>query len=75
MQAWSPFLSRCRRLRPGHADLVRDRPDKAGELTGDGCGDGRDRFAGPAELAILKAEPLLRLPGDRPDRCGELLLT
>jgi len=52
----------------GHPDFVRNRPDKAGELAGDCRGDGRDRFASPAKLAILKAEPLLRLPSDCPDR-------
>jgi hypothetical protein len=45
-------------LRLGHADFVRDRTDKAGELAGDRRGDGRDGFARPAELAILKAEGL-----------------
>ena len=63
------------KLRLGHADFVGDRPNEPGKLASYGSRDGCDRFASSAELAILKAEALLRLPGDRPDRRGKLLLT
>ena len=48
----------------GHAD----RPDDAQELAADRGDNLRRGFAAPGELAVARAEPPLRLPGERRDR-------
>ena len=58
--AITEFLRSARRRRhaPG------DGPDEAGQLAGDRGGDDIGRLAAASELAIARAQPQLRLPGD-----------
>jgi hypothetical protein len=60
--------ARCRRHAPG------DGPDEADQLAGDRGSDDIGRFAAAGELAIARAQPQLRFPGDLADRLGLLLL-
>src|ERR1700738_361042 len=53
---------RRRRHAPG------DGPNTAGQLAGDRGRDDIGRFAAAGELAITRAQPQLRLPGDLTDR-------
>src|SRR6266436_3373398 len=61
--------ARRRRHAPG------DGPDEAGQLAGDRGRDDVGRFAAAGKLAITRAQPQLRLPGDLADRLGLLLLS
>src|ERR1700737_148610 len=47
-----------------------DGPDEAGQFTGDRGRDDIGRFAAAGKLAIARAQPQLRLPGDLADRLG-----
>src|ERR1700740_2625228 len=60
--------ARCRRHAPG------DGPDEAGQFAGDRGSDHIGRLAAAGKLAIARAQPKLRLPGDLADRLGLLLL-
>src|SRR6202011_4902925 len=69
--AITPFFRSPRRRRhaPG------DGPDEAGQLAGDRRRDDIGRLAAAGELAIARAQPQLRLPGDLTDRLGLALLS
>src|SRR5262249_27672410 len=60
--------ARRRRYAPGNG------PDEACQLAGDRGGDDIGRLAAAGELAIARAQPQLRFPGDLADRLGLLLL-
>src|SRR6266568_444253 len=64
------FLWSVRRRR--HA--LGDGPDEACQLTGDRGSDDIGRLAAAGELAIARAQPQLRFPGDLADRPRLLLL-
>src|SRR4051812_11516196 len=68
--AITAFLRSARRRRhaPG------DGPDEACQLAGDRGSDDIGRLAVAGELAIARAQPQLRHPGDRADRSGLRLL-
>src|SRR6516164_1575100 len=53
--------------------LPGDGPEEARQLAGDRSGDDIGRLAGAGELAVARAQPQLRLPGDRAD-CPRLRL-
>ena len=71
LDAITRFLWSIRRRRhaPG------DGPDEAGQFTGDRGSNDIGRFAAAGELAIARAQPHLRLPGDLAQRLWLLLLT
>src|SRR5215468_4455267 len=64
------FLRSARRRRHAPGDC----PDEARQLTSDRRGDDIGRFAAAGELAIARAQPQLRFPGDLADRPGLPLL-
>src|ERR1700745_436261 len=70
LDAITRFLWSVRRRRhaPG------DGPDEAGQFTGDRGSNDIGRFAAAGKLAIARAQPQLRLPGNLADRVWVLLL-
>src|SRR5438034_6094046 len=74
--AGAPLHVIARRIRSArhYWHVPGDGPHEARQFTGDRGSDDIGRLAGAGELAIARAQPKLRLPGNLADRLGLLLL-